>query len=472
MATETAAPAAAAAAAPAPEVSARPTRPDEEAFRQDLAKAEADHKAAMDRFNAIRDKIDLAFPNKKDGSEESNPEKKRRQALIDERNEIRKTQAGSKSSRSTKLDQIKRLDEQIKSRTAEQKAARAKVPFKTIEELDARIKLLDDQVNSGTMKIVEEKKNLADISSLNRMKKNFGQFAESQAQIDDLRAKVKEIRDSMDDPAQKASNERYSAIQAEIDTMQAKSDEVFKNLSALRDEKKKLHLEQQATYAAVKKLKDDYHGAKRAYAVYEQEQRAKHRERIRAEREKAFKDAQKARAQELLQLASLPAFTEEIRLATSLLKFLDPTAVSDEKAPLLADRGLGATDIRKVDATTASPPKGMVLVRKEDRDDEFITSSAPKKGKKNKKAAGAGVSPADSAKGFNCPPSVVQDCSYIGVDPPMSAAELPEVIEKVKAKLDNWKQNQAAETQKNIDKAKKEIARLEKEDEEQGGADA
>ncbi|KAL1891233.1 multicopy suppressor of BFA (Brefeldin A) [Ceratocystis pirilliformis] len=466
MATQTVTPADA--PAPASDVKVKPSKPNEDLFKKELAQAEANHKVAMDNYNAIRDKIDLAFPNKKNGAEESSPEKKRRQDLINERNEIRKAQAGSKSSRAAKLDQIKRLDEQIKSRTAEQKAARGKVAFKTVEELDARIRELETQVNSGTMKIVDEKKNLADISSLNRIKKNFGQFAESQKQIDDLRAKVKEIRDSMGDPEQKAISERYATIQAELDTMQSKSDEVFKNLSTLRDEKKKLHLEQQATYAAIKQLKDDYHNAKRAYATYEQEQRAKHRERIRAEREKAYKDAQKARAQEMLQTASLPAFADQIRLATSLLKFLDPSAVSDAKAPLLADRGLAATDIRKVDASAA--PKGTVLVRKEDRDEEFITSAASKKGKKNKKATTTSAS--ESARGFNCPPSVVQDCSYIGVEPPMSAAEVPSVIEQVKAKLEEWKNNQAAETQKNMEKAKKEIERLEQEDEAERGTDA
>ncbi|KKA27354.1 hypothetical protein TD95_003195 [Thielaviopsis punctulata] len=455
MAAETSTPVAPAAAATP--VKTRPVKPNEDVFKKNLAAAEAAHAAAMAKFNAIKDKIELAFPNKKDDSEELNPEKKRRQALIDERNEIRQKQASYKATRQGKTDQLKRLDEQIKSRLAEQKALRGKVPFKSLEELEARIKQLDAQVNSGTMKIVDEKKALAEISSLNRLKKNFGQLDEAQKQIDELKAKVKEIKDSMEDPEQKAISERYDAVQAELNTMQAKSDEVFKNLSTLRDEKSKLHAEQQATYAAIKKLKDEYHRSKRAFAAYEQEQRAKNRERIRAEREKAYKEAQKAKAQEMLQAASLPAFADEIYRATSLLKFLDPSAVSTVKAPLLTDHGLAAKDIRKVETEA---PKGMRLVRKEDREDEYL-SGAPKKGKKGKKT------PAENAsKGFSCPPSVVQDCTYMGIDPPMSAAEVPEVAEKVKAKLDHWKQNQAAETQKNIEKAKKEIERLEKEEDE------
>ncbi|KGQ09304.1 hypothetical protein BBAD15_g5363 [Beauveria bassiana D1-5] len=48
----------------------------------------------------------------------------------------------------------------------------------------------------------------------------------------------------------------------------------------------------------------------------------------------------------------------------------------------------------------------------------------------------------------------------------MSAEDVPGVIEKVQAKLNSWKSDQAAQTQKNIDAAKKRIEELEKTDEE------
>ncbi|PSR83672.1 hypothetical protein BD289DRAFT_435512, partial [Coniella lustricola] len=36
----------------------------------------------------------------------------------------------------------------------------------------------------------------------------------------------------------------------------------------------------------------------------------------------------------------------------------------------------------------------------------------------------------------------------MNIDPPMSADEVPAVIEKVKAKLDHWKSDQTAQTQR------------------------
>lgn len=378
------------------------------------------------------------MPNK--NKDQPSPTQKRRQELIAQANEIRQKQAGGKNARTTKLDQIKRLDEQVRSRINEQKAAKAKVPFKSAEDVDRQIASLEKQVNSGTMKLVDEKKALSDISSLRKVRKNFGQFDESQKQIEDLRAKIKEIKDSMEDPEQKAMSEQYNKIQAELDTIKAEQDEAYKSINSLRDERSKLQAEQQEKYAAIRKLKDDYYGQKKAYQAFEREAREKHRERQRAEHERIAKERKKADAERRLAEASDPAYLDEIRRANSLLQFLDPEH-KPEKGPLMADTGLGAQAQRTVDE---SGLKGTKLVRKEDREEEY--APAVKKGKKGKK--GGAHAAAANNKTFNCPPSVVEDCAAMGIDPPMSKEEVSAVIEKVRAKLDHWKSDQEAQTKR------------------------
>lgn len=443
------------AAAAGDENKKRPTMPDEAEYAKNLKAAEAEHKKAMDKLNAVRAKIDLAQPSK--DKEKQNPTQKRRAELIAELTEIRNKQGAGKSSRTGKLDQIKRLDEQMRSRIAEQKTARGKVPFKSVDELDRQIEKLDAQVNAGTMKIVDEKKALAEISSLKKQRKNFSQFDDSQKQIDDLKTKIKEIKDSMDDPEAKAMSERYNKLQAELDTLKAEADEAYKGLSALRDERTKLNAEQQETFQAIRKIKDDYWQQKKAAQAFEREARDRARERRQAEHDRYIAERKKARAQEVLSEASDPAYLEEIRRATSLLRFLDPSLDQAEKAPLLADRGLGAQADRKVDDSNI---KGTKILSKKDREEDFFP--AVKKGKKGKKSSAA------AADKFSCPPSVVEDCASMGIDPPMSAADIPATIEKVKAKLDHWKADQEAQTQRNIEKAKKELAKLEAEEEANG----
>ncbi|ROT40670.1 hypothetical protein SODALDRAFT_330411 [Sodiomyces alkalinus F11] len=443
--------------------SGRPAMPDEAAYQQKLKAAEAEHKKSMDKLAAIRAKIDLAMPSK--DKEKQSPTQKRRQELIAQANEIRQKQGAGKNARAGKLDQIKRLDEQLRSRINEQKMARSKAPFKNIDELDRQVDSLEAQVNSGTMKIVDEKKALAEMSSLKKQRKNFSQFEEAEKQIDDLKAKIKEIKDSMDDPEAKAMSEQYSKIQAELDQIKAESDEAYKNLSALRDERTRLQAEQQEKYQAIRQIKDEYWQQKKAAQAHEREARDKARERRKAEQERYVLERKKAEAERLLAEASEPAYLDEIRRANSLLLFLDPSAVKTEKAPLLANRGLGAQPERKVDDANI---QGTKLPSKKDREDEYLP--AVKKGKKGKKggaaaatAAATASSGSDSGK-FNCPPSVVEDCAFMGIDPPMSAADVSPVAEKVKAKLAHWQEDQAAETQRNIEKAKKKIEQLEAEE--------
>lgn len=357
--------------------------------------------------------------------------------MISQANEIRNKQGAGKTARNTKLDQLKRLDEQLRSRIAEQKTARGKVAFKSAEDVDREIERLEKQVNGGMMKLVDEKKALSDISNLRKQRKNFVQFDSSQKGIDDLKAKIKEIKDSMDDPEARALSEQYTKIQAELDSIKAEQDEVFKNLNSLRDERSKLQAEQQEKFQAVRKIKDDYYAQKKAHAQYEREARERYREKQRLDRERFDKEKKKERAQKMLEEASDPAYLEEIQRANSLLHFFDPSSAAPaEKAPLLADKGLGAQANRKVDDSAL---KGTKLVRKEDREDEYLP--AVKKGKKGKKTGSA-------EKGFNVPPSVIADCGFMGIDPPMSSSDVPAVVEKVKEKLAHWKEDQAAQTQR------------------------
>ncbi|KAI7515676.1 hypothetical protein KC316_g21382, partial [Hortaea werneckii] len=137
----------------------KPERPDEEAFKAELAKAEKDLKASQERLNQIKSKLDMTKPSNKDS-----PSAKRQQELRAELQQIRQQQQSSKSGRTQIMDRVKRLDENLKSRINEQKNARSRVQFKSVDEVEKEIDRLQKQVDSGSMRIVDEKKALADIS--------------------------------------------------------------------------------------------------------------------------------------------------------------------------------------------------------------------------------------------------------------------------------------------------------------------
>jgi uncharacterized coiled-coil DUF342 family protein len=382
--------------------------------------------------------LDIAQPKSKDS-----PSAKRRQELIDQLKEIRETQKGGKAGRTQTFDQIKKEDEKLKQLIAEQKTARSRVAFKNVDEIDREIERLDKQVNGGMMKLVDEKKALADISSLRKQRKGFAGFDDQQKKIDESKAKLKSLRDTLDDPESKALSDKYNKLQGELDAIKAEQDDAYKNINALRDERTKLNEEQKEKYAAIRKVKDDYFQANRAIQEYEYQARKKARERRQLERENFEKEKRKERAQKMLAEASDKAYLDEIRRAESLLRFLDPS-YSAEKAPLQAPSQFQATAQRKVDEAGI---KGRKLEKKEDED--YFAGTGGKKGKKGRKNAAAAESPAASSTAkYSCPPSVIEDCEFLKIDPPMSAADIPGVREKVKAKLDHWKADQDAQTAK------------------------
>ncbi|KAH7313209.1 hypothetical protein BKA65DRAFT_155189 [Rhexocercosporidium sp. MPI-PUGE-AT-0058] len=293
------------------------------------------------------------------------------------------------------------------------------------------------------MKLVDEKKALAEVSNLRKQRKGFAGFDDAQKQIDEKKANLKKLRDTLDDPESKALSEKYNKIQSELDSIKAEQDEAYKGINSLRDERKRLQDDQQAKFTAIKKIKDDYYQTNRAIQKYEYEARQKARERKKAENEKYQQEKRKDRAQQMLAEASDKAYLDEIRRAESLLRFLDPS-YSAEKAPLQAPSQFTATAQRKVDDAGI---KGVKVVKKDEED--YFAGTGGKKGKKNKKAAAAtGDAPPTPTGKYSCPPSVMEDCASMGLEPPMSAADIPEVREKVKAKLDFWKSDQEAQTKK------------------------
>lgn len=295
------------------------------------------------------------------------------------------------------------------------------------------------------MKIVDERKALADISALKKQNKQYDAIDEMQKQIDDFKEKMREARGDLNSPEQKTLSERYDAITKELAEIKAKQDEEYGQLSSLRDALTKARKERDAARDALKAYKDAFYLNKRAWAAHDKAARDAYYERRRAEQAKYDHERKLERAQRMLDEAREPAFLDEIRRAQSLLRFLDPTTAQEEKAPLLAGGGLAAQPLRTVDDTGI---KGTRIVSKKDRDDDFVPAvKKGKKGKKGNNAPAAGETSTSTAK-FNCPPSAIADCAAMGINPPMSNSEVPEVIEKIKEKLAYWKEHQAEETEK------------------------
>lgn len=334
------------------------------------------------------------------------------------------------------------MEENLKSRINESKNARGKVQYKSAAEVQSEIDRLQKSVDEGKMKIVDEKKALSDISQLHRQKKGFASFDEAQKGIDNLKAEIAELRKELDDPEAKALSERYTQIQNEINEIKAEQDESFKSLNSLRDERTKAHEDQQKKYAAVKEIKDAYYQQRRAAMDYEREAKRIREEKRRAENDAFHRGRRQEAAQAKLEDASAAAYQDEIRTTQAILAHLDPSSVTKQEA---AGPGkFAATNFRTVEATGL---KGKPLAKKGEEEENYFVGGGGKKNKRSRaqQQSNGAASPAASGK-FNLDLGTIDSLAKINVDPPMSQADVPAVVEKLKEKLAFWKSDQDRKT--------------------------
>ncbi|KAI4606458.1 hypothetical protein J4E83_010049 [Alternaria metachromatica] len=436
-----------AAAPPAKQQVVKPDKPDEDKYKEELAKLEKEHAAAQEKLNACKAKLDLAKPNNKDS-----PNAKRQQELKTELNAIRSTQQGNKSGRNSIFEKIKKLDEQLKQQLNELKTAKGKSNYKSAEDVDQEIARLQKQVDGGMMKLVDEKKALAEISALNKAKKNFSGFDSQQKKIDDIKAQIAEQKKLLDDPENKALSEKYTKLQTELDGLKAEQDEAFKNLRSLREETDKARAVQQEKYQARKELKDNYFQQLRAFKNYEFEARKIRNEKRRLEQLQYVAGKRKETASKRLEEASAPAYGDEIIACEGLIRHFDPSALPAKETT--AASKFAASAQRTVDD---SGLKGTRISKKDTEEESYMAGTGGKKGKKGKKGGAA-------ASKFNLNIGIIEELAKVGVDPPSSQDEVPATVEKLQAKLAHWKEDQDRKTKENIAKAQKEIDKLEAEE--------
>ncbi|CCG82146.1 Putative uncharacterized protein [Taphrina deformans PYCC 5710] len=423
--------------------STRPQKPDEDEFKKNLSKAEAELKTVNDNLNKVRAKIDGS--DGKGGSPKT-------QELKKQLDSIKEKQASIKGSKAKVFEQVRSLEESIKRKIADSQASKKKLPYKSSAEIDSKIAELEKQVDSGKLKLVDEKKYLQEISQLKRAKKSFTEANSSQSSIDAEKKQVEELRKQIDDPESKALSKQYDEVKAELDSLRGEQDVAYKSRQKLYDERNSLSAKSKEIYLNIKGLKDTYYQGKKASIAYEKDQRQKRYDAQKAERDAYEKQKRLEQANKKMEEAREPAYEVEIMTCNNLIRYFDPTTAGDVKTGGFAKSFAGGRtlDIRSVEA----PADGVVLQPKKNRDAEesyFVGGKGKKKGVK-----------AESKKDekFNLSIGTIQELGTVNVQAPLNASEVPSTVEKLKEKLDWYKSHQAAETEKRVAKAQKEVDAL------------
>lgn len=444
-------------------------KPDAAANNAELDKLAKSIDSVQKELNQVRSLLSGSGPSK------DSPAGIRRAQLRSQLDELRNQQAGSKGARGKTLEDLRSLQEGIAKQIKDLQHAKSKAPYKSTADVDSRIKRLEEQVESGSMKLVEEKKALSEISQLKKNRKAVENFDAMQASIDADRSKVDQLKSTLDSPEAKALNKKYDEIKAELDAIQAEQDKQAGSRGKLLDQRTQLSAQLDALYQTRRDRQAAFRAANDTFYAKLNQDRERRVAKQREERAALEAEKKKEHAAQLREEAALPAFAKEIEDCDVLINYFSrgASAVEDKGEVTKAAVGGKALNLRQVNSE-AMVPKGAVLRQKNEDEETYFAGNARNrkpKGRAGKRGTPLDLGAADgedensatagaAAEGkLNVPLGTLSALLALSIPPPTNAADVARVVENLKLKRQYFVSNQARVTKENIEKVEKLLAK-------------
>ncbi|KAG2156068.1 hypothetical protein DEU56DRAFT_875831 [Suillus clintonianus] len=424
-------------------------RPDKAAYDAEQERIRTEIDGLQTKLATVREKISSAT--------QSGTGNDKRAALKAELDSIRGQQSSNKLNRGKIHEQLKTVSEGVQKKIKDLQAARGKTPYKTAAEVDAHISTLEKQVESGSMKVVDEKRALQEISQARRSRRIVEKFQTDQESIEADRQEADRLKKLLDDPESKEISERYDTIKAELDELKKESDDAYAGRAKLFEQRDGIQAQINALFNEKREASHLFREANDRYWTKMNEDRARRLERARSQRDAEEAQRKMAIADGLREEASMPAFQTQIEDCQTLIDALSGKStgnvvLSSSSLPARPDvSGVPQLEIRQVDAVGDA----MVARKKKGDDEESYFVGKAKKGKKSPKP----TSPADTSA-IHLPYGQLSALLSLSIPPPTGQAEVPRVIEDLKTKKAWFEANQARQTAENVAKAEAEIRRL------------
>ncbi|OWT39327.1 nuclear segregation protein Bfr1 [Cryptococcus neoformans] len=439
-------------------------KPDQSKYNAEQDEINKEIAAVKEKIEAVRSRIALSqAPTSND----------RRSAIKAELDSLRSEQAKFKGDRNKLFEEMKRLQEGVQKKIKDVQGQRNKLGFKSVADIDARIESLDKQVESGSMKLVDEKKALQEITTLRRSRKTLEASGSIDESIAADKAKIDELKKQLDDPEAKKVSDRFDELKKEMDGLREEGNKAFEERGKLFDERNKLSAEMDELYDRKRKSAQKWREDNDKYYAKVQADRQARQERFKAE--KAREDAER-REQEIARLreeARAPAFASETDDCGVLINWfkgkygsgeVPSTHAGGKPDPATVVEGVKALEIRKVDDEAF---KGMTLKKKDDELGGFFGGSGKSK-KKGKKGNSGTATPASQEAGnsakeaVNLPMSLLSTLLSLGISPPSGKDDVQRTVDDLETKKAWFEANSAAKTKAEIERVEKLVAKMQK----------
>jgi len=395
----------------------RVEKPSKEGHEEEMAAVDAE----IDKLRAEKDKVQDKIENfmktlrgTEVGKEKSALQdlRKQKRALIDQKKAIR-----------GRLDMMRYQSDKL---FHDQKQAKASIRFTSIESIDAEIKKLQKLQETTSMSLGEEKKLIKEIGLLQSSKPIAAQLKTKETNLLDVKEQRKQINAELS-----AKDKEIDAVQKIIDEKSSALDDLTKNETDNRDQKKNLILERDT----LRKKVDEKYQEK---STIRQEFREKNNEwynykrAIQAQKKVQYEEDKKKRDEEHQvylkkleeeELKKIP-YEEEMALCDYLTDYLTKTYLSDEKAKKMEEKKSDVVPVKD------DPFAGFKPMKKND-DEVFLKMGATKKSrqrvaKKEKKVK--------KKAPFTLNVDSFEQFGLLNLTPPTKLEMVEDSVEQLKAK--------------------------------------
>ncbi|KAG9285351.1 hypothetical protein G9A89_010826 [Geosiphon pyriformis] len=423
-----------------------PVKPNEEAYLKSLGEIK-------DTIDKLQEEMAL-LTEKINNVEISGPAALKRDELRARLDIIRGKQAEIKQSRSKIWEQLKTMNESLQKKKRDLRFSKDKLQFKTTKEIDAQISKLDRQIESGSLKIIDERRIIAEISTLNKSKKTVEAFELHQDAIENDQKAIDDIKSTLDDGDLKKYNLEYDEIKAQLDEInqgqaehRAKRDELF-------GEKKRLRDLINTEITKRRTLQEEFTKAKNDHRQWQDEERRRKWEMQKEKQEQYVAQQRADVAAQIREEAAIPAFQDEIVTCETLLHYFQSLQGNGKITEQIPNPSSANLNLREPDISS-NIPKGMMLTKKSDRKEDYFVggkySSKKNKSAKDKKPG--------KTNGFHH--DILRQLTSVKVAIPTNLSEVEKTIVELTEKRAYYIENQSKITKENVEKAEAHIAALE-----------
>lgn len=416
------------------------TRPDRAEFDKQIEEL----KKQLEKQRAIQNKTKATI----DASQSGKGEDAEWNKLIEEVKEARKVREAEHAKLQSKFTEIKSAESNIQKKLKDISALRPKNGAKNEQELDAQIQRLEKDADSGSLSLVEEKKVLKEITALKNSRRSFAAVSKLQAEIDADRAKVAELRKSVDDSSLKAAQANLNEINKKLDERKASRQKQRDQLDSVWTERKAAMTEIKKINAAMDKAREEFNTKQTAFRQQAIE-RKKQREQEEKERKASAEKAKKmAAAEAKLEAAKQPAFGAQIAKAEALLAFFDPSYKGSTSKTASSEAGL--TSSRAASRQVEALPENATVLAK--NGPEVVPSRKERKRKSN--------SPKPDDGKLRLDVGIIGDLAALNIALPGGADDVEETKKSLLEKIEYYKQNDARVTKERVERAEAELAKV------------